>query len=129
MGILINYDGTTAIQGGASNHNFGVYSNLTTALRTPATDGLLGGAQMPFTQNGGPTATFRWNPNTFYTIRIVAIGDLCDSYINGVYQGTWPHVYANQGAIQATTPTFVMLIGQNGIFQFKNVKAYQMNLP
>lgn len=124
-GLLFNWDGTSSI--GGSGH--GVWAALETTGQSPTTDGLLY-IEQPSTLTAGPTLTFHFSFDTFYTLRIVAIGNVMDFFVNGTYQYTaYRQPFAAGGAAPAQVASFFGLRANNCKANFKNILLYTMVLP
>jgi hypothetical protein len=120
-GLVFNYDGNVGSGWGSS-----VF--LYTPSRNPSSDGVTYSEQ-PNMQVGGPRAPFPFAFDTFYTLRVVAIGNVMDTYVNGVYQMTSYRVPYNSGTAPAALAGFIGLRASNCTAQFKNIHFYTMPLP
>jgi hypothetical protein len=120
-GLVFDYDGGTGAGYGSS-----VF--LMTPGHSPGTDGVVYSEQ-PNMQVGGPQFAYRFAFNTFYTLRVVAIGNVMDTYVNGVYQMTSYRTPYNAGTAPLTLPYYIALRAANCTANFKNIHFYTMTLP
>lgn len=125
MGLVIDTDNNNGSSGA-----WGMYAALRTAGQSPTSDGLIY-TELPSTQRGGPTTTFRFSFNTFYTLRVVAIGHKVDIFVNGTWVNQVFRIPYNSGAtsLPACTSFGFGLRQTNTIGQFKNIKLWNMVLP
>jgi hypothetical protein len=120
-GLVFNNDG-----GLGSGYGSSVF--LFTLGRSPTTDGSVYSEQ-PNQQVGGPHSTYPFAFDTFYTLRVVAIGNVMDTYVNGVYQMTSYRTPYNNGTAPAVLPHYIALRAVNCTANFKNIHFYTMQLP
>jgi hypothetical protein len=122
-GLVFNYDG-----GQNTGTGYGSAVFLYTPGRAPENDGATYSEQ-PNLQVGGPQFPYPFSFNTFYTLRIVAIGNVMDTYVNGVYQMTSYRTPYNAGTAPATLPYYIALRASNCTANFRNIHFYTMTLP
>ncbi len=117
VGLRIDYDGTTGASGAVA------FLRCTGALN-PASTGVIYSEQ-PYALTAGPNLTNLFALDTYYKLKIVAIGNVFDVYVDGVYKTTRARIPTN-GALEYA---FVGLVAYNCIADFKNVKMYSLALP
>jgi hypothetical protein len=122
-GLVFNYDA-----GQNSGTGLGSSVFLLTQNRTPWSDGVTYSEQ-PNMQVAGPEFAYRFSFDTFYTLRVVAIGNVMDTYVKGVYQMTSYRTVYNSGNAPQTLPYYVALRAVNCTANFKNIHFYTMALP
>jgi hypothetical protein len=120
-GLVFNYDGGVGAGYGSS-----VF--LQTPGRLPSIDGVIYSEQ-PNNQVVGPHVSYAFSFDTFYTLRVVAIGNVMDTYVNGVYQMTSYRTPYNNGNAPVALPQYIALRAVNCTANFKNIHFYTMQLP
>ncbi len=98
-----------------------------TGALNPASTGTIYNEQ-PTGVTAGPSGlTFLFNLDTYYNLRVVAIGPVMDIYVDGVYKYTVHH------KVDTGTPSveyaYVGLFTYNASGSFKNIKMYRAALP
>jgi len=98
-----------------------------TGALTPASTGTIYDEQPQGVTAGPAGLTFLWNLNQYYRLRIVAIGNVMDIYVDGVYKYT---VLRNPAPVSPGVEyAYVCLYAYNCIANFKNIKMYTLTLP
>lgn len=116
MGLEFNMSGTSTV---------GCLVTLRgTGALNPSSTGTIY-TEEPGGVTAGPTFTFHFNLDQFYTIRAVAIGNVMDIYIDGTYQCT----HARQPISGATEHGFIGVYAYNCKIHAKNIKMYAVTLP
>jgi hypothetical protein len=123
IALLFNWDGDS---GGGPGYGSSAY--FYTPNRLPSTDGVVYTEQPSF-QVGGPFTVSRFNFNTYYTLRIVAIGNVMDIYVNGVYQETAYRTAYDSGTAPNALPRYIGIRMTNCIASVQNIHLYTMVLP
>ena len=123
MGLLFNWDGN-----GSTGPGFGASAFLFSPNHVPSTDGIVYSEQPSF-QVSGPSTVFRFNFNTNYTLRVVAIGNVMDIYINGAYQETAYRTVYSGSTAPAALPRYIGIRVTNCVANIQNVHLYTMALP
>jgi hypothetical protein len=123
IGLLFNWDGN-----GTSGPGYGASAFLYTPARSPATDGLVYTEQPSF-QVGGPATVSRFIFDNNYTLRVVAIGNVMDIYVNGVYQETAYRTVYNSGNAPQALPRYIGIRITNCTGSVQNIHLYTMALP
>jgi hypothetical protein len=124
IGLLFNWDGN-----GFSGPGYGSSAYLFTPNRSPSTDGVVYTEQPSFQVMGPISTVSRFNFNTNYTLRVVAIGNVMDIYVNGVYQETAYRTLYNSGTAPNALPRYIGIRVVNCIANIQNIHLYTMVLP
>lgn len=92
----------------------------------PASTGVIYGEQ-PAGITPGPTGlTFLFNLDQFYNFKVVAIGNVMDVYVDGVYTYTF---YRLPETVTVTEHSYFEMYAFNCKASFKNIKLYTTVLP
>lgn len=119
VGIRFSCDGVNA-----SLTGFFVSIRSTGAL-TPASTGKIYW-EMPANTTAGPTFVFLFNLDQFYTLRAVAVGNVVDFYVDGVFQTSGIRTLTVTNL--ALEYSSVTLSCFNCIAHYKNIKLYSMSV-
>lgn len=123
IGLLFNWDGN-----GNSGPGYGASAFLYTPDGSPSTDGEVYSEQPSF-QVPGPATGFPFSFNTYNKLRIVAIGNVMDIYVNGVYQETAYRTVYNGATAPKVLPRYIGFRMTNCIGSIQNIHLYTMTLP
>ncbi len=97
-----------------------------TGALTPASTGTIYDEQPQGVTAGPASLTFLWNLNQYYRLRVVAIGNIMDIWVDGVYKYT---LLRAPNPAAAAENSYVCLYAYNCIANFKNIKMYTLTLP
>lgn len=120
VGLIINTGGTVGTPGS-------LITLRSTGALTPASTGKIY-CEGPAGVTSGPTSAFNFSLDTFYTLKVVAIGPVMDVYVDGVFKFSFFHL----PYVQTTTafnPGIVGMYAYNCRADFKNIKMYALTLP
>jgi hypothetical protein len=123
IGLLFNWDGDGNVGPGYGSSAF-----LYTPNRLPSTDGVVYTEQPSF-QVSAPTTVSHFNFDTYNKLRVVAIGNVMDIYVNGNYQETAYRTAYNSGNAPNALPRYVGLRITNCVGTIQNIHLYTMALP
>lgn len=98
-----------------------------TGALTPASTGVIYAEHPAGITAGASGMTKLFNLDTFYTLKVVAVGTIMDVYVDGVYLYSFPRtVWTTQTTIDQS---YVALYAYNCRADFKNIKMYTLTLP
>ena len=123
VGLLFNWDGNVN-----NGPGYGAGAFLYTQKRSLPTDGAVYTEQPNF-QVQGPFSAFPFNFDTFYTLRVVAIGNVMDIYVNGMYQETAYRTIYDPGTTPNVLPRYIGIRVTNCVADLRNIHLYTMALP
>lgn len=98
-----------------------------TGALTPASTGKIYWEQT-YGVAGGPSVAYLFNLDTFYTLRVVSVGNVIDLYVNGVYLTSGVRFFST-ATPAALEFAYVTLFAYNCRADFKNIKMYAPTLP